>query len=1352
MAVEKFYKGADGEYYKVIQKEENLNPEEESKVRNTLQGERKSTGKIIKNKNLLTKKGRRIYKDKDTGENYSERSTTFQMDNGKWITIPTVNTTGGQYNQNFLEDYVRKNGAIDPLTGESLPTFDSEPEASSYARKRSDSLVPKKQKSIFNESGKFKGADYKTGVQGNLLRMRLSGDNFQERAKALEKNVGKDGYVVDKLGNFLLTPKGREKIGQPGKNLLAVDAAGVEVEDFFGDFVGEYGSVTLSSIVGEVAGQRAFERALRDKTKFGKFLRKGLYGKAHGLKGLFGATNVAQKGLRTTAKFGIPALAAGAGAYVGNTLNEAQQYMRDISSESAEEIRNRGRLEFFLGGGASLVGNAITRGIGRFVKGAADAKQVKAAYGEKAYEEWLKTGKLKAEPGSIRDRIERGYLVDIFNDPKFSAPVRGRMIALIEQITKSGSQKEIANVQSALKELRAQFPEELKDFTDKQLAENIELIVKGEGKALAREAAKYRKEIAGAIYDQLSGILELNQAGKVGIDDLSEMYDVVNQAAGAASVQAIEMADILSKAGFKNIENLFVNFDEALGMGGKIPEQFDNVTPEMANQLNYIEKIKGNTNVNNLKFILDEEGVPFFITGQSPAQFIGTQNIREALKQLKIAFPNATIEPGGPLGKLWDDISLEMAGEQPQLLFISPNESNLLIQEMRRIALEGVQGSKFDTQRLWTAAITDNETATAQLENLIRGVKQGKIKLPKNVSPDEMLKGLNQLDEYTAAVKAITNDNKEIKNMFDAYGIGQMAIAAARKEKPYKTIMDAILDVDSPEQMETFIDFFTETIKKDQRRIFQVDDLTGAEYKELVETGKDFGLTTSPGKRGVAKEAIEGKGPVQSQSLKEDITRGRSGERYTLEEKINFVDKEMSSKEIGDFARNEIKKALFKRMLDDNGQITLDNITKTIDQLGGNGFGNPKSQGRSSLEILLGDDTADELMKFSDELGTIRRGEAANVPESTAQSLRSGLAQINDEMLNFTGDVKPLNKALNEFNEANAELKQFQSEQFYKRMQANGYKLENDADVQSFINDVLNDTVSTGTIDKIFRQLDPDTKQAIQIRLIDNFMENASSGITFKDRNVGEWLLDIDNQADLTKFFTKLFKTAPDNAKRFDIIFDGVDENPFRAFEKIKKAAESSNQKSGLGTLVGATMAIAISTAPALFLAGSLGLGSLLYLMGSFGLMKVMANMLRKPAVLKTLSEARIPQKGSISQKINDSSNALIKTFYNSLREQEDDIKKVVSGQRSRINTQNQGPVGKTADRLYDTGQEVVNKLPSIATNLARQAGRIIAPTRVSSTPLPQVNTFDDTIYSELERRRALAGNNPKNQDLVRRR
>lgn len=33
--------------------------------------------------------------------------------------------------------------------------------------------------------------------------------------------------------------------------------------------------------------------------------------------------------------------------------------------------------------------------------------------------------------------------------------------------------------------------------------------------------------------------------------------------------------------------------------------------------------------------------------------------------------------------------------------------------------------------------------------------------------------------------------------------------------------MDAILDVDSPEQMETFIDFFTETIKKIKEEFFK---------------------------------------------------------------------------------------------------------------------------------------------------------------------------------------------------------------------------------------------------------------------------------------------------------------------------------------------------------------------------------------------------------------------------------------------------------------------------------------------------------------------------------------------------
>lgn len=147
MAVEKFYKDSNGDYIKVIQQSENLSASEEANLRNKLQGKKPSVRKKITNKikNAETTSGRPIYKDPETGENYSERSTTFQMENGKWLTIPTVNTSGGQFDVGFLEDFVRRNGAKDPLTGRALPTFDSEPEATAYAKERSNSLVPQEQ-------------------------------------------------------------------------------------------------------------------------------------------------------------------------------------------------------------------------------------------------------------------------------------------------------------------------------------------------------------------------------------------------------------------------------------------------------------------------------------------------------------------------------------------------------------------------------------------------------------------------------------------------------------------------------------------------------------------------------------------------------------------------------------------------------------------------------------------------------------------------------------------------------------------------------------------------------------------------------------------------------------------------------------------------------------------------------------------------------------------------------------------------------------------------------------------------------------------------------------------------------
>jgi len=107
-----------------------------------------------------TTKGRKVYEDPETGENFSERTVTFETKYG-WVTIPSVNETGDEIDQRDLEQFIEENGPIDPITMEELPVFESEPEASEYARVRSDSLLPEAEPSFpgyDSDSPEAKGA------------------------------------------------------------------------------------------------------------------------------------------------------------------------------------------------------------------------------------------------------------------------------------------------------------------------------------------------------------------------------------------------------------------------------------------------------------------------------------------------------------------------------------------------------------------------------------------------------------------------------------------------------------------------------------------------------------------------------------------------------------------------------------------------------------------------------------------------------------------------------------------------------------------------------------------------------------------------------------------------------------------------------------------------------------------------------------------------------------------------------------------------------------------------------------------------------------------------------------------
>jgi len=102
--------------------------------------------------------GRTIWRDPETGEDYSERSITFEID-GVYYTMPTVAEDGLQYTDDQIRDYVKKYGASDYLTGEELPEFKSQENAIEYAisrsatRKQKEEPMLQEQMQQFNEGG-----------------------------------------------------------------------------------------------------------------------------------------------------------------------------------------------------------------------------------------------------------------------------------------------------------------------------------------------------------------------------------------------------------------------------------------------------------------------------------------------------------------------------------------------------------------------------------------------------------------------------------------------------------------------------------------------------------------------------------------------------------------------------------------------------------------------------------------------------------------------------------------------------------------------------------------------------------------------------------------------------------------------------------------------------------------------------------------------------------------------------------------------------------------------------------------------------------------------------------------------
>jgi len=1388
MAVEKFYKDSNGDYVKVIQESETLSASEEANLRNQLQGNKKSSREKVTEQIKDTKTttaGRPIYKDKETGENYSERSTTIQMENGKWLTIPTVNTSGGQFDVGFLEDFVKRNGPKDPLTGRALPTFDSEPEATSYAKQRSDSLVPERRISpkLYTKKGKFRGADYNTGVDSGGFRRKFNEtNNFKERTKFLDQEVGKDGYVVDKMGNFLLTQKGRSTVGQEGNNLLAIDADRFEVEDF-SDFFGEYGDVVLGGVGGELVADAAFRKTTTSNTPIGRLLRKGHFGKANKLGKILGKTmGIA----RPSARIGVAALGGAGGAYVGNVLSEAQQVYRKVSDESWKDIQDRGVMEAKLAGGFSVLGQLAGKGIGTFVRTKGATKFTKEVYGEQAYKNWEESGILKADENSIMDRINKDYLVDLFNE--IDSPKRARVMSIVDAITKSGRFRDKKNAANVIKELKKEFPTEFNGFTDKQLIETVNMYINGEGKLLKDALKANRAATGAAAADGLGALLRLSQKGEIPINDIVDMYDTINQAVALSSVEAMKTAEILGRKGLENADSLFVTVDEAIEtMGAQIKNIKGSSSDITNNSINYLKGIKGSNLAEDMKVLISDSGEVLLISDGGAQNFIGTQRISEELLRVKDAFPEAIIEKGGPLEKIWKNLdNIDPATGQPiKPLFISPVESNLLVQQMRKISLDGVQGSKFDTRLLWDAAIQDNDIGITAFDNAVNQGKAGKIMGRPGVSSsvsfgaktgtlvtdkDIINKGLGQMDEYIKGVQSITSDNKAQMKMFEEYGIGELAIRIANDDANFTDLVNVLLDPNKPENLESFMKFFTETVKKRRKTIYQPSKQMSDEYLDIALDDAGQPIRTVKGAQKTAYDAMES-GPTDSQ-VSDILSKPgtRQADKIAQEGKINFVDSNMSIDEIENFVKDGIKRSLFTRMINENGQLSLKNVRTVIDQLGVENISKPGTP--TTLVSLFGKKTAQELLDFSKKLDDVVIG--IDVPEDIAGRLQEGLGQINRVLSD--GDINPksLDEALEGFSKAQRDLDRYNANKFKQNLIDNQYTLEEGSDLEYFLNELFSENMPTLEIEKIITKMLPkkgdtakiiaDKKMALeslQSRVMTKFITNLSDqSLSVSDEISIQDVIKIFSNDNLQRTIGSI------DPKRFNIIFQGANKNPFQTLKRISVSARKSGKTNSMGSIVAATFAMVVAGAPFGIIAGLVtgsgaSIGGALGVLTLGGLATLLSGLMRTKWFMKILADSALPQKtlgkwevtGQLSAK---TSRALAVNLFRDRKGDREkmgpsasDIKEIGRAQGIKERAYNVGA------RLSNVGGKVIEAGPNIANNLVKQLTGTNVNTKSrykAPTKLPNVKTFDDTIYSERDRRQALAGSNPNTQDIAGRR
>ncbi len=1302
-------------------------------------------------------------------------------------------------------------------------------------------------KSVFTSTGRFRGADYKSGVTSNSFRFRFGNtNNFKERVNFLDKNVGKEGYVVDKLGDFLLTPKGQEKLGmEPTNNLVAIDSTKFEGEDII-DLAGE----VLGPTVGSIAAFTAAAKKI-PKTAIGRALVRSPYGGA------------------IAASLFLPSIASAGGAYIGVLIDEAQQWARGISDEAISSIDRRGKIEATYAGVGDLVFGGLLRGLGRAFKGNSQ-KHLDAFYGKGAndpnsdaysriWKEYEETGKLTPEQNSMLADIEKGIMPDFYAKQNLDINLKHRLQLMAETIAGKRQAKLSKNVNVFREEMKnaLQMTEAGKkilkqDDIDKYINKAIKDAFTTTTDDFVELTDRYTKGVHTNLRGALNTLLKLSDETNVGgpknIDEIADVYNQIQDASAKTATEAIDVGQRIAKQGFEDIQDIFEiadvppgtvkkiepkrtpidlieggddigltsaqaeeikrltrlkeydesiefynnsiqkNIDEGLLEGTvdnfdlsqaykkgefsetlkdgadvsdalpsniikaiddeiKVLEKTPNLPDQDLNRLNYLQGIK---NSDGLSVIKDKQGIPQFVLryGENTGpQFIKTDDTIQALRTIlndqKGSKMFDSLEPG-ILKSLIKTIKNET--NEP-ISLLSPMQHNELVQTLRKVV---IADENIDLGTVWTAAIKDGEISYAQLGSAMSSVKKKGFEGIKKGSKEykQKMQAIESLQDISVRSTKLMDEQRIGYQLFEEFGIGKLAQDVARKKQNSDVLINRLLSKDAnPALIDTVFNTLVETTRRSERAMNEAIDqaekvLPG--YKKAVDKNvptlqKDVPPLTSmdEGQQAATRvtEELAEEGDVLA---KQAVDEGKLGERVRSERAVQATD-EMNPELIGNAFRNVLVDNLLNKI---TANKNMYEFAEEIRDYASNGRVTGREDlGPSTLETILGKEATDDLIKIANAIENMPVSASDETRRAVQDLLQQRFTKLGESIRSYDNlgpqEIKDLTKNINEYADEVTKLRDLQNQEFAKRIGKDGFNINNENDVINLVNTMFDQKAfSTTELAKIFNKLDDGTKEVLREKYIENQITQAL-GVNIDEAPSIEQIGKIFN----AKFISDLYQ----DPVRFNLIFGKDADSRLKNIVKMGKRVLDQNATGNFGQLVAATIAAAFAGLPVAVATGSIPLGAAAMIAAKYGGIRIYANAMMNPNVAKAIAEPRFFTPGSLntSEKITLYQNGIMDAVTQMFTESDDIASQQIQAGQNKLSEEK--PRGLSAVL------SPITSLGIMPNSRSRDALKNITPKKQSYTPLPDVQDFRQTedIFSEVNRRRALAGNNPNTQALI---